>query len=554
MKKCRFISIILIFIIVSVLLSIPSAGLASDDYGRFPQKNAWYQATPSVVWYNDPESTTTLEVHVVGRKDVKRVFITQLGSSEPEGERELFDDGTHGDKAPGDNVFTLADVVLSGYMPDRGFNTWLGFLRVELKNGTRLGNNYGMSVGLVDPKYKNVFFLQDLGNGLSATPYAFFIQDGEHQIFDSYPVSEVYCGKKNYEAYKKLYTVFPDEFDFITLMPGMQIFRPDGLAENVPYDVSVSNDVKNIGLPIRDDTKKFGSAGRLKSVIYSSFSSIDIIDHEIGHTWGVNIGYKIGLIDKDDPVHWNGMADIQGQMGLYYSEGGNTGHFAYNGDRTWRLISSGEVEPYSPLELYLMGLIPSSEIPDVHILKSPDFSDPEHITAKSYKTVTAGQIVASAGGERIPSSADARKEFNMAFIVTQDLPYNDAAYAYFSLLSKKLMTHDPPDWTSMLAPFYWATGGRATLNTYLGDYGVLDLPASAPTPGPSIEAPALESTAAKTPAPTFSKTPASGPPVVPAQADKETSAPILIILCALAVTVIMITVIILVNKKRGRLK
>jgi hypothetical protein len=56
----------------------------------------------------------------------------------------------------------------------------------------------------------------------------------------------------------------------------------------------------------------------------------------------------------------------------------------------------------------------------------------------------------------------------LAFIVTQDRPYDDAAYAFFSLMSYQLTNQDPPStYRPSLAPFYWATGGRATLDTRL---------------------------------------------------------------------------------------
>ena len=81
-------------------------------------------------------------------------------------------------------------------------------------------------------------------------------------------------------------------------MAGMQVFRPGDLAENVPYQVQVSNAVQRIGLPIMDNTHLFGSGGRLKSTVYLSFGSIQVFDHEIAHTWGAGIGASLGLIDE----------------------------------------------------------------------------------------------------------------------------------------------------------------------------------------------------------------------------------------------------------------
>jgi hypothetical protein len=498
--------------IVSLMAGFWPAQIASAQTEEFPQKNVWTRSSPSVVWCGDPASTTTLEVHIVGRNDVARVWLTDLGTSGEDARGELFDDGTHGDVQAGDNVYTLADVILncnSEYLSTRGgIDNWWGFLRVELKDGTPLENNYGMVVGLVNPEWKNAFPVHDFGNGLSATQYAFFIQDTDHKVMDNYPIATVYCGTNNYNAYRKLYSVLPDVFDFALVMPGMQIFRPKDLAENVPYDVTVANSVRHIGMNIFDRTAKFGSAGRLRAVIYHSFGDIAIMDHEMGHAWGVDIGQTLGLMDvwNGTPMlgHWNDMADIQGQMGYYYfDDNGNVGHFAYNGDETWRLVTNTEVEPYSPLELYLMGMIPPDEVPPVHILQNPDLSNLNRITAASYKTVTIDQIMQAEGGPRLPISADAQKDFTLAFIVTQDVPFNDAAYAYFSLMSHKLMSKSPPLKFSYFAPFYWATGGRGTLDTRLPvDVTVTDYLPGDPTFTPEPTAIIPTATPTLTPKPT----------------------------------------------------
>jgi hypothetical protein len=344
--------------------------------------------------------------------------------------------------------------------------SWTGFVRATLRDGSQLGNTYAMNAGQVRPSLKGVFPVRTLGNGLSATDYAFFIDDSEHQIMDDYPVASVVCGTKNVEAYQKFYSVFPDDFDVAVVTPGLQLFRPDDFAENVPYCVPVSNDSAHIGRPLQTDAARFGSAGRLKSTIYESFSDIQIFDHEIAHTWGGSIGESLGLLESDG-WHFNALSDVGGQLGGYYFAAGQVGHFSYNGDGTWRLLSNTTNEAYAPLELYIMGLIPPEQVPPIHILTSPNLDDPLHITAASVRTVTIDDIIAAEGGPRLPSYATAQKEFRVAYIVTQDGPFNDAAYAYFSVLSRQLMTRDAPEGSDMYAPFYWATGGRATLNSRL---------------------------------------------------------------------------------------
>ncbi|MGB7539776.1 MAG: hypothetical protein WBM17_14635 [Anaerolineales bacterium] len=485
--------------IFSLLFFVQPASAKTAPSEEFPQKNAWTRITPSVVWCGENASTVTIEVHIVGRNDVRKawaIYRDEQGKEPPMDSLDdnnpgrLFDDGSHGDVLAGDNIFTRSGIVLpcNKYMAEvQGWSTWLGFLRVELADGTRQGNNYGMFAGQVDSKYKKTFAVRDLGNHLSASAYAFFIEDPDHSVIDDYPVANVVCGSKNYEAYRKLYSVFPDAFDLALVTPGMQIFRPGNLSENVPYDVLVSNSVQYIGLNISDNSAAFGSSGRLKSVVYHSFGSLAIATHEIGHTWGMHLGASLGLIDPEDgsapQAHWNPMTDIGGQMSGYYSDtSGNTGHFHDNGDGTWSFIPNWEQEPYSPLDLYAMGLIPAQEIPSIHILQSPNLSDLKRITPASYRTVSMDQIVNAAGGPRSPSAAEAQKDYALAFIVTQDTAYNDAAYAFFSLMSYIMMSKDPPDMRTYFASFYWATGGRATLNTRLP----VDVPEPVIFPGPTL--------------------------------------------------------------------
>jgi hypothetical protein len=285
---------------------------------------------------------------------------------------------------------------------------------------------------------------------------------------DNYPVANVYCGTSNFMAYRKLYSVLPDSFDIALVMPGMQIYRPKDLYENVPYDILVSNAVEHIGLRLVNDTARFGSAGRLKSIVYHSFGDVSVATHEMGHTWGLFLGESLGLVDTTYGGHWNASSDIGGVMGAYYSDGaGNYGHFSYNGDETWSWISNFEKSPFSPLELYAMGMIPPEEVPPVHILQSPNLANLTRITAASYTTLTIDQIAAAEGGARIPSVKDSQKDFNVAFIVTQDAAYNAAAYAYFSLMSYHLMSKEPFNKQTYFASFYWSTGGRGTLNSRL---------------------------------------------------------------------------------------
>lgn len=482
--RTRTLLVILItgLVLIFVLQVKKAAAWQGSVVEMFPQENAWWEMTPSVIWESE---TFKMEIHIVGRSDVQRAGVTDLepaawglnrGDGIAETVAEFFDDGTHGDEVAGDRIFTRDDVSadyvrwIGGGGKSWGF--WDGFLRVQYKNGTYAESYFPMRLGVVSAKYQDVFTVKDFGDGLSSTAYAFFIDDSKHEVMNDYPVANVFCGTSNFMAYKKLYSVFPDEFDFATVVPGMQLFQPGSFGENVPYEVTVSNAVQNIGLPIFDNSSAFGSSERLKAVIFHSFGDVSIIDHEIAHAWGASIGSSFGLLEDENSqeIHWKDSSDIGGQLAAYYFDdfNGYVGHFAYNADETWHLIANTEKDaPYSPLELYVMGLIPPEEVPPIHILNAPDLSNLESITAESVTTVTIEDIINAEGGAREPSYLDSQKDFNMAFIVTQDVPYSDAAYAYFSLMAYDLTAEKTTGQNRFFVPFYWATGGRATLTTRL---------------------------------------------------------------------------------------
>ncbi|MBI5949124.1 MAG: hypothetical protein HY875_13370 [Chloroflexi bacterium] len=444
-----------------------TTGLAPAEEALFPRENHWWRATPSVLWCNDPSSTTTMEFHVAGRTDVVKVEVETASNQLV----DLYDDGTHGDATAGDLVFTRSGVrplcAESALRYGRSAATYGGRFWVTLASTARIPAWHQYSLGFVHSRFEGAFAVKNLGGGLSATAYAFFINDAAHDVIDGYPVATVFCGTTNFRAYQQLYSVLPDAFDVAIVTPGETLFRPDGFGENVPYNVLVANSVQHIGLPIVDHTAAFGSAGRLRSTVYESFGDIQIFDHEVAHTWGAGIGGSLGLTDGAQG-HWDDMSDIGGQLGAYYfGPGGVIGHFAANGDGTWRIVANTTNEPYSPLELYVMGLIPADQVPPVHVLTNPNLSDPQRVTATSVQTRTIQEIMTSAGGPRIPDSSASPKRFDVAYIVTQDRPFDDAAYAYFSLLAYALQSRLPPESPDMYAPFFWATGRRATMNTRL---------------------------------------------------------------------------------------
>jgi hypothetical protein len=471
----------LLFVVSLILASCTSAALSRDV---LPPGSLWTRVTPNVLWCEDRTSTATIEVHVVDVDDV--VSVRVVGPNET---FRLYDDGTHGDEVAGDSVFTV-----NGARPycsrafslkfDKSFSTWYGTVEVTLSDGRVLEDAGWVSIGLVNPSFRQRSDITVLGDGITMTWNTLFIEDPDLAIFGGYPVYSSSIEDAARAVCERLYRVLPDAFDFVVVMPAMSFFSSSEFLAFDSTTIRVSNDVAGIGLSLFDRTAEFASAGRLQSVIVHSFGSVDLVDRELMQRWGAGLGLPLGLTEETDAgsLLWSPLSDIGGQLAAYYvAETGEIGRLADNGDGTWRLLPATGNEPYSPLELYIMGLIPPDEVPPIHLLSGLDVSNPERVTAQSVRTVTIDDIV-EADGVRTPPATASPIEFSVAFVVVQDLPFTDAEYAFFTLLSTELTYAADPSDFDLYAPFYWATGERATLKTELplplsGDETAADLTA-----------------------------------------------------------------------------
>ncbi len=509
-KLFRMLMAILVAMLIGFLLG-PKHLHSQYAKGSF----LYFRYIPPVI-YNDGISSMTVEVATTGNDIVEvrlRSWKVDFGP--------MYDDGTHGDRVANDGIYTRDNVTSQGMATRMWFGGTHSIhgLYVEITKSSGEKERHGLaSFGIVDKSQR--FPSVKLGDGLYATEYAFFIVDKKGEIFPGFPLTEIWCGKTNFAAYQKLYSVFPDVFDFIVVMPSGTLFDPDDYGERTPYYVAAKNDVQHIGVPIFDETAKFGSAGRLRGVIYHSFGCGAILDHEIGHAWGFLLGHDLGLIEDYYEGarygHWADNTDIGGQVGAFLFTDETFGQLKSNEDGTFRLLDGDEIQektfPYSKLALYAMGLIPPEEVPPVHILINPDYSDLNRITAERVDTITIEQIMAAEGGERIPPYEESQKDFNIAFIAVSDREFTPAEMAFFSLIAKFFSSKSEGE--HYLTPFYTATGGRATLNARLPVEIPTPVPTDTPTPVPTdtptpvpTETPTLVPTETPTPMPTDTPTP-----------------------------------------------
>ena len=281
------------------------------------------------------------------------------------------------------------------------------------------------------------------------------------------------------EYTRRFYEHFKDEFDFLMVARNL-VHGVDTLAPCAKY-IGVKNDVQGIGKSLFSNSERWGSSGRLQGVI--TFDYVGIGDplwerwtpigrgpglHEVMHRWA---NFVVPSVDLS---HW-GFSSANGLLGGFditlLEDHGNgqytAGTFNTNGSHS---------RPFSPIELYLAGLAPPEEVPDLWVAEDGkwlrDGWENRPFTASRVKIFTIEDIIAE-HGPRIPDTTHSQKEFRAAVIllVNEDHPANRRILEKLSeeatWISAPAFT-DEGDWrvgnALRYTNFYESTGGRATLS------------------------------------------------------------------------------------------
>lgn len=227
---------------------------------------------------------------------------------------------------------------------------------------------------------------------------------------------------------KEFFRTHKDEYDFVTIFTNFDFtMRPDAIA----FYNHIKNDVRGIGQQIYDNSALYGSNGKLQGTIDMGnllklannpldpkfdFTT-DVMIHETLHRWGAYVKFR----------DWNGttsealLGNEKSHWSFLFDSGGST-HYGNkwrdNGDGTF--TSTAVRKYYSPMDLYLMGMIDKSKVPPTLLIDNPAISAdklPElgSTISGTARSVTADDIIA-VEGERIPNAKDSQKQFKSAFI------------------------------------------------------------------------------------------------------------------------------------------
>ena len=151
------------------------------------------------------------------------------------------------------------------------------------------------------------------------------------------------------------------------------------------------------------------------------------IGHEMGHRWAAFVNAKVGNETIPlGPVHWD--MGLQARVPFPYVRpteasimGG--GVWQDNFDGTYTQLDDNYYVPatgYSYLDLYLMGLLSPSDVPNFFILRHlvPDGKDANgHPIFKAERTKVTIQDVIAAEGPRLPDVEHSQRHFNTGMVV-----------------------------------------------------------------------------------------------------------------------------------------
>lgn len=292
---------------------------------------------------------------------------------------------------------------------------------------------------------------------------------------------------------------YREEYDFLFFVTDHQV------AENASsfFDAVNQDGLRGTGHDIVFRRPGYKTNGRLKGVAafqyvpggYAPFA------HSLLHYWANHLDANFGLgvgADLSSGLHW-GYSDIHGQLGGYdpahfeceTPKGASPPDCAATSAGRYRYIAqpfgadiSEQTTPYAPFELYLMGLLPSTEAPPtIHVLENGALvSSGKNVVleADGIHELSITDIIAKHGEVEL-RAADSR-EFKAALVVVSAEPASeevlvDVAYA-IAAFGDRRKDVDHPSFKSL-------TGGRATLDTRLG-------PRRLPSDEPATETPLAE--------------------------------------------------------------
>jgi len=236
------------------------------------------------------------------------------------------------------------------------------------------------------------------------------------------------------------YDRYPDDYDAIVTFTQFPVLM-------LPFARTLRFDVRGVGFEERygagaigtDFSSEAGSAGELDGLVFMCDEAfwdrvaaddgereiLYVLAQEFGHRWAAYLPLP-GDADPDvlrdtTGTHWSftvGGLDAPSPMQV---PDGFT--LTDNADGTFLLKKAPLGASYASLDLYVMGLLPATDVPDFWFVRNPipdmltiDAWSDAGMTISGERTPVSFQDVVTALGPRVPSVEDAPKSFRTAFV------------------------------------------------------------------------------------------------------------------------------------------
>jgi hypothetical protein len=415
------------------------------------QSVASYNFTPHVI-RSDRTDPVVLEAAVTGGPaSVQFEYTTVIA---PGTLMPMHDDGVAGDAVAGDGVYSVqltASQVVSGLQADDVFRRFVGFIWLGATRVNVFASIWTPSMMALP--------VVDHSTDLRVTAYVANIRD------------DAFFADRNYaRIIARLLRAFPDRYDVVNV-----VFARN-FVEN-RFHSQVKNATAGIGLPAFDASSGYGSSGRLLG--FTAFPSSVFFDgadegyqHELGHQW-------INFLDNQPLAqgspHWpysslaTGIMGVgAGSQGLVFpctvtQEAAGVRVSPFNGPRT-----------FTDLDLYLMGLLPASDV-GVFLVLDNQASAPNcdgSLYTGTTTTLSVADVIAG-NGPRVPAADSAAHRFRAAtVVVTRGTLLDDDALAFYSFFARRAelgagVASHIGFWKGTTLPFAVSTGGRGSLGAHL---------------------------------------------------------------------------------------
>lgn len=310
-------------------------------------------------------------------------------------------------------------------------------------------------------------------------------------------VAESFSGSEAVDAFlaaQRFYETHDDAYDYLVLFNNESIRAAPGA---VAYELTARNTRTGIGERTGDAGKSFGSAGRLQAVLnmgslsqypadpnavvptraISKDTPLSLLGHEAGHLF---LAYA-SVRDPNDPA----ARPMLGRQRAHWSFAFNSEASFLEGNRivdngpdaSPRFTTTATVEGYSPLDQYLMGLRPASDVPPVFLVENPTtpIASRGPQAGISFdgtrRGITVDDVIA-AEGRRIPDSTVAQRRFRLAFVLispggdppaTEDLAKIDAFRSQFEEFFARATSNNAAADTALRRAVQFSPGPAAGL-------------------------------------------------------------------------------------------